>query len=106
MGEKTKAAAMPNTGRLTMVERVATALYDATPFKETEGGLDVQSDTYQRMCRLLARAAIQAMREPTDFVLAAAHRNNHPRDIETWQTMIDAALAEDPLPETKGIAAA
>lgn len=45
------------------VEAVARALYDATPFKETAGGYDQQSDTYKRMCELLARAALSAMRQ-------------------------------------------
>jgi hypothetical protein len=27
-------------------------------------------------------------------MIAAANRNNHPRDEETWRTMIDAALSE------------
>jgi hypothetical protein len=39
-----------------------------------------------------AIAAIEAMREPTQDMVFAANRNNHPRDIETYQTMIDAAL--------------
>lgn len=30
-------------------------------------------------------------REPTDEMLSAAHRNNHPRDIDTWRTMIAAS---------------
>lgn len=54
---------------MNMIERVARAMYDATPFKETEGGYDEQSETYRRMCELLARAAIEAMREPTDAML-------------------------------------
>jgi hypothetical protein len=45
-----------------MVERVARALYAVTPFKQTEGGYDEQSDVYRRSCILLARAAIEAMR--------------------------------------------
>lgn len=40
-----------------------------------------------------ARAAIAAMRVPTEAMIAAANRNNHPRDVDTWQTMIDAASA-------------
>lgn len=40
----------------------------------------------------LARAAIKAMREPTCEMVAAANRNNHPRDVDTWRTMIDATL--------------
>lgn len=48
-------------------------------------------------CRLdLARAAIEAMREPTSDMVAAANRNNHPRDEETWRTMVDAALYAQP----------
>lgn len=43
--------------------------------------------------RALAHAAIEAMREPTEEMISAANRNNHPRDIETWQTMIDVALS-------------
>lgn len=39
-----------------------------------------------------ARAAIEEMRDPSRKMLDAAHRNNHPRDIDTWQTMIDEAL--------------
>lgn len=42
----------------------------------------------------LARAAIAAMREPTSAMVGAANRNNHPRDIDTWRTMIDEALLE------------
>jgi hypothetical protein len=48
-----------------------------------------------------ARAVIEAIREPTQDMVAAANRNNHPRDIDTWRTMIDAALAtraSDPAP--------
>jgi hypothetical protein len=41
-----------------------------------------------------ARVAIEAMREPTEAMIAAALRNNHPRDVETWRTMIDAALGD------------
>jgi hypothetical protein len=33
-------------------------------------------------------------KEPTAAMLAAAHRNNHPRDAETWSTMVAAAVAD------------
>jgi hypothetical protein len=42
--------------------------------------------------RRKAIAAIEAMREPTPAMLGAANRNNHPRDEDTWNTMIDEAL--------------
>jgi hypothetical protein len=41
---------------------------------------------------LVIRAAIEAMREPSVAMIAAANRLNHPRDEEVWRTMIDAAL--------------
>lgn len=92
------------------VEEVARALYAATPFK-TAGSYDSQSEVYKRMCRVLARAAIEAMRVPTRSMVKAGH-------IPTWQiplgngtfatglglgadqsrifnAMIDAALSED-----------
>ncbi len=83
-----------------MIERVARAMYDATPFKETEGGYDEQSETYRRMCEVLARAAIETMREPPETYMA---RNPPywlksgwypPNDVrkEIWQQMIDEAL--------------
>lgn len=56
---------------MTMIERVARAMFNATPFKDA-GAWDDQSDTYRRMCRLLARAAIEAMREPTAGMVKAA----------------------------------
>ncbi|TDR28919.1 hypothetical protein [Aquamicrobium defluvii] len=91
-----------------MVERVAKAIYEASPFKMTEGPYDRQSDLYKRNCRLLARAAIEAMREPTDAMvdvgqdafaeginMVAGHPE--PSDEASYQTyiaMIDAALSE------------
>lgn len=29
--------------------------------------------------------------EPTEEMIAAARRNNHPRDVDTWNTMLSAA---------------
>lgn len=82
-------------GENEMVERVAKALYEATPFKETEGGYDAQSDLYRRSCRLLARAAIEAMREPTDAMVDAAYgRERTGTERGNWRAMIDAALTE------------
>lgn len=55
--------------------------------------LDIFGSTWSKdVARRLARVAVEAMREPTEMMLSAAHRNNHPRDIETWQTMIDEAI--------------
>jgi len=49
-----------------MREKIARAMYDATPFKNTEGEYDQQSPEYQRMCLLRADAALGALTEPTN----------------------------------------
>jgi hypothetical protein len=82
-----------------MVERVAGALWPWLrrwmPDHATQEWhqIRVGSLPHQVACDA-ARAAIEAMREPTPGMVGAANRNNHPRDIDTWQTMIDAALGE------------
>lgn len=65
-----------------MVERVAKAISGA-PFPSPKS-------------LAKARAAIEAMREPTEFMVGEAARLNHPRDRDVWRTMIDAALASPP----------
>ena len=42
----------------------------------------------------IARAAIEAMREPTKSMLAIFADGDDPAYAEDWRTMIDAALAE------------
>ena len=65
----------------TMIEQVARALLVADRSAITP-------DYYQRM----ARAAIEAMREPTDAMVDAAYCSV--KADRTWQIMIDAALSE------------
>lgn len=79
-----------------MLERVARALYEATPFTQTEGGFDDQSERYKRMCRVLARAALEATREPTDGMVDAGvgadfGRYLGERVANSHRAMIDAA---------------
>lgn len=100
---------------MSMIERVARAMYEASPFRETAGAYEDQSEIYRRTCRLFARAVIEAMREPTEAMLKAAWVST--RDVApdermrvdlmpTWQAhnikmarlftaMIDAALSEE-----------
>jgi len=68
-----------------MIERVARALLVADRSAITP-------DYYQRM----ARAAIEAMREPTEAMLDAGvnFRERNARTEQIWQAMIDAALKE------------
>ena len=81
MSEKTDAS---------LIERVALAI-EATMWAACELPLD--ADKLHAKYRKTAQAAIVAMREPTRDMVAAANRNNHPRNIDTWRIMIDAALA-------------
>lgn len=68
-----------------LMQRVAKAIED-------------QMATEDKMPEDLARAAVLAMREPSPGMISAANRNNHPRDIDTWRTMIDTALREGCIP--------
>jgi hypothetical protein len=91
----------------TMIETVARAIcrqehitrYGSEVWRK--GELEAKINFYWPRHVKSARAAIEAMREPTETMVSAANRNNHPRDIDTWRTMIDAALAtraSDPAP--------
>lgn len=61
------------TDRITIppeaVKAAATAIFDASPFREQAGGLHEQSEQYQTLTRVYARAAIRALKsdgaEPT-----------------------------------------
>lgn len=87
-----------------MIEKVAKAIFDAM---DVTDGLDSSSaDRY-------ARAAIEAMREPTQEMVEAGQEVNnllpedrdppnaflflsHDEMTEAWQAMIDAALVPSP----------
>lgn len=79
-----------------MIERVARAiagkLDDNTPWKECGQG-------FRETCILLARAAIEAMREPTEamldaYSLTSMSWNDEAVAKSVWYPMIDAALKE------------
>ena len=85
-----------------MIERVARAMIvplghdPAINWARTYigGGCEGQGDdaSLRRLCFDLARAAIAAMREPTDDMLNAGCDISYFAD-QSWPTMIDAALA-------------
>lgn len=79
---------------MTMVERVARAIYEASPFRDTAGEYDDQSEIYRRMCRLFARAAIEAMRTPTIAMIAEGNAHDECAPYDIYESMIDAALSE------------
>jgi hypothetical protein len=69
-----------------MTERVAKAIFDAMDITD---GLDWTS------AERYARAAIEAMREPTvDMIDAAASVDRYAEPGDEWGAMIDAALGK------------
>jgi hypothetical protein len=69
-----------------MIDRVAFAL-----FARTGGTADEWSRTNPDVCRSMARAAIEAMREPTDAMRHAAFDEGS-ISLNGYRAMIDAAL--------------
>ena len=99
-----------------MVERVARALY-AIRMELAEGAnlpqytWETERNPYREHCLREARAAIEAMRKPTDDMAQAgfaadAFRTQDIRlnvDFEpkaVWRAMIDAALTPEPQPQS------
>ena len=89
-----------------MVERVARAIFDARPHHNPrkDGSLrvpewGVQSDQTKAAFRRDARAAIEAMREPTEAQLVVAndllHDHPHETSMNVYRVMIDAVLASE-----------
>lgn len=70
---------------MTKIEEIARSQAEAIFGK----GCPLDADDYIR-----ARAAIEAMKEPTPEMKAAASRIPHARDDEIYRAMIDAALSE------------
>ena len=80
-----------------MVERVGAAIYGAA---HDDFGVEV---TLPRLvCDQIARAAIAAMREPTEAMVAAGEGAQTLEVPDVWRTMIDKAL-EKPLKGAPGI---
>lgn len=99
---------------MTMIERVARAMFakliaddDAYALARGDGPENITLDGSFDL-RVLARAAIEAMREPTEAMAGAPYDANvrilteagaepilDDAAREVWQAMIDAALQED-----------
>jgi hypothetical protein len=92
-----------------MIERVAKGLLNARmrlecpSFAQVLAGLDPDAVHLQMgLARMLARAALEAMREPTEDVLReGADKMRYGKQVVpphhakfVWQAMIDAALAQ------------
>lgn len=71
-----------------MVERAARAIYHGKPRNRP---WEILRPEFQRQYEKQARAAIEAMREPTDVMMAAIGQTSLQAKI--WRVMIDAALS-------------
>lgn len=92
----------------TMIERVARAIHQSLD-EAQEGGAHISGlgFYYGRTCidgyfslEVVARAAIQAMREPTEGMVSAGYGTDDAVQghdcAAIWRLMIDAARAEEP----------
>lgn len=77
---------------MTMIERVARAMAENHWPVDFEGTKAGYVETHWHFHADDARAAIEAMREPTEAMKDAAFGN----DPTLWSRMIDAALQEQP----------
>lgn len=77
-----------------MVERVARAIFASQQMPGDDPDFLKAHPWTQSACLLAARAAIEAMREPTVGMVQAARQSApYDRDVmETWPLMIDEAL--------------
>lgn len=74
------------------IERVARAMfYSGGTF--LPGAWDLTSEVTRHHNRNKARAAIEAMRDPTEAVLEAGPPEPY-MDADVWRSMIDAALKD------------
>ena len=95
---------------MTMIEKVARAIRDAFPHQmvgsRPKPTWDQLSDGDREVWRNMARAALAAMRVPTEGMIEAGHAPwakfgkdaaVRPSEIaDLWENMIDFALAEKP----------
>lgn len=75
-----------------MIERVAAVLKE-----HFDNRWGQEAPVTDAEAKLIARAAIEAMREPTDAMVENAWASAMAEDArQTWKDMIDAALPEPP----------
>ncbi len=71
-----------------IIERVARAIHAA----DEPGELADANEAHRRFCYDAARAAIEAMREPTEAMLIEGCHGSHVTQEDSWRAMIDEAL--------------
>jgi hypothetical protein len=75
-----------------MIERVARAIYEADPSYIQQSGWDDVPEARRAQYRRQARAAIGAMREPTEEMRDVLSVSFEVDDVATYRAMISAAL--------------
>ena len=75
---------------MNMIEKVARAIY-ADCFTDEHVDADEMSMEY---CRSYARAALEAMKEPTPHMIDAGYSPEYSSSQEVWESMLTAALNE------------
>lgn len=77
-----------------MIERVARGIFASQEWPEFHPAYEVSSEIFE----IAARAAIEAMREPTQAMLqegaSGSGEDSEATALGAWETMIDAALQE------------
>ena len=76
---------------MTPIERVARGLHSV---RSKETVFDNLSRTIKGHYLKEARAAIEALREPSEKMMAAGNHHDIASDEDRWRRMVDAALAE------------
>jgi hypothetical protein len=93
----------PASPQQTMIERVARAIGRQDFARAAQDGWDALPEHVKQDHRRFARAAIEAMREPTDAMLGAAYETAGYADgggrepieaEEAWRAMIGVALGD------------
>ncbi len=83
-----------------MIERVAKAIH-SKQYNSTTSPYGDPADQKTKWSKVLARAAIEAMREPTEEMLATAFKTYNAKHLialsykKPWRAMIDAALKQE-----------
>jgi CHASE3 domain sensor protein len=81
-----------------LIDRVARAIYEASPTR-ADGGFSAAPQDVQERVRAQARAALEAMREPSRAMVTAgeelAVRQVAIDEAALWRTMMAAALERD-----------
>lgn len=74
------------------------------PMTNDDRIIEVMGVPYAReaLGRIRAAGFEVVPREPTETMISAANRLNHPRDEEVWRTMIDAYRNTEITPQSSG----